>query len=79
LEASPWRCGPSRAGTDGGVTVDSGARALPEEIIDRVAQRLAPGPPPWLEPLAELVAAKLEPVVRAEIRAALDVDRGRAE
>jgi hypothetical protein len=32
-----------------------------------------------LEPLAELVAARLEPVVRAEIRAALDADRKRPE
>ena len=52
----------------------SNARALPDELVDQVVERLAPGPPAWLEPLAELVAARLAPVVRAELRAALDAD-----
>jgi hypothetical protein len=50
---------------------------LPAELVDRVAERFAPGPPAWLEPLAELVAARLEPVVRAEVRAALEAERRR--
>jgi hypothetical protein len=61
------------------VTLDGGARALPAELVDLVAERLAPGPPAWLAPLAKLVAARLEPVVRAEIRAALDADRKGSE
>jgi hypothetical protein len=48
---------------------DTGARALPDELVDRMFQ--APSRPPWLEPLAELVTEKLGPVVRTEVRAAL--------
>jgi hypothetical protein len=49
-----------------------GFRELTPEAIDALADRLfRPPPPPWLEPLAELVAAKLGPVVRTEVRAAL--------
>ena len=47
---------------------DTGVRALPDELVDRMFH---PPPPPWLEPLAQLVADNLGPVVRAEIRAAL--------
>ena len=49
---------------------DTGVRALPDELVDRMFH---PPPPPsaWLEPLAELVAEKLRPVVRTELRAAL--------
>lgn len=49
---------------------DTGVRALPDELVDRMFHPPSP-PPPWLEPLAELVAEKLRPVVRAEVRAAL--------
>jgi hypothetical protein len=48
---------------------DTGVRALPDELVDRMFH--PPPPPPWLEPLAELVADKLGPVVRTEVRAAL--------
>jgi hypothetical protein len=47
---------------------DTGVRALPDELVDRMFQ--PPSRPPWLEPLAELVAEKLRPVVRTEVRAA---------
>jgi hypothetical protein len=50
---------------------DTGVRALPDELVDRMFQPPSPPPPPWLEPLAELVADKLSPLVRAEVRAAL--------
>ncbi len=49
---------------------DTGVRALPDELVDRMFQPRSP-PPAWLEPLAELVADKLGPVVRTEVRAAL--------
>jgi hypothetical protein len=49
-----------------------GFRELTPEAIDALADRLfRPPPPPWLEPLAELVADKLRPVVRSEVGAAL--------
>jgi hypothetical protein len=51
---------------------DTGVRALPDELVDRMFH---PPPPPWLEPLAELVATKLGPVVRSEVRAALKEGR----
>jgi hypothetical protein len=50
---------------------DSGVRAFPDELVDRIFHRPPPPPPEWLESLAELVAEKLKPVVRAEVRAAL--------
>jgi hypothetical protein len=50
---------------------DTGVRALPDELVDRMFQPPSPAPPQWLEPLAELVAEKLGPVVRTELRAAL--------
>ena len=52
-----------------------GFRELTPGAIDALADRLfrppAPALPDWLEPLAELVADKLGPVVRTEVRAAL--------
>jgi hypothetical protein len=51
---------------------DTGVRALPDELVDRMFQPPSGPPPPWLEPLAELVAEKLGPVVRTELRAALE-------
>jgi hypothetical protein len=51
---------------------DTGVRALPDELVERIFHSPTPPPPPeWLESLAELVAEKLKPVVRAEVRAAL--------
>ena len=38
---------------------DTGVRALPDELVDRMFHPRSP--PPWLEPLAELVADKLGP------------------
>jgi hypothetical protein len=55
---------------------DTGVRALPDELVDRMFHPPSPPGPPWLEPLAELVADKLRPVVSAEVRAALK-GRGR--
>jgi hypothetical protein len=55
----------------GGPTVslpDSGIRALPDELVERLFHPPPPPPPEWLESLAELVAEKLKPVVRAEVR-----------
>ncbi len=52
-----------------------GFRELTADAVDAMADRLfrpPPSPPPvWLEPLAELVAEKLKPVVRAEVGSAL--------
>ena len=56
---------------------DSGIRALPDELVDRMLRPPPPAPPPWLEQLAELVAEKLKPIVRAEVRAALKADARR--
>ena len=50
---------------------DTGVRALPVELVERICHRPAPSPPAWLEPLAELVAEQLKPVIRSEVRAAL--------
>jgi hypothetical protein len=63
----------------GGLTVafpDTGVRALPDELVERMFH---PPLPPWLEPLAELVAEKLKPVVRTEVRAALRAEANRRE
>jgi hypothetical protein len=46
---------------------DTGVRAFPDELVDRMFNR-EPELPPWLEPLAELVAEKLKPTIRAELR-----------
>jgi hypothetical protein len=43
-----------------------GLRARTDDERDKAP---APSPPAWLEPLAELVANKLRPVVRTEVRA----------
>jgi len=51
---------------------DTGVRALPDELVERIFHRPPPSPPDWLEPLAELVAEKLEPAIRAEVRAGLE-------
>ena len=45
-------------------------RALPAELVDRIFQGPDPSPP-WLDSLAELIAEKLKPVIRSEVRAAL--------
>jgi hypothetical protein len=50
---------------------DTGVRAFPDELVDRIFHPPPSLPPEWLESLAELVAEKLKPVVRAEVRAAL--------
>jgi hypothetical protein len=58
----------------GGATVslpDSGIRALPDELVERILHPPPPPPPEWLESLANLVAEKLKPVVCAEVRAGL--------
>ena len=57
---------------------DSGIRALPDELVERICpppQNGQPQPPPWLvaqaEVIAEATVAKLKPLIRAEVRAAL--------
>ena len=50
---------------------DFGVRPLPPDLVERILRRPPPSPPDWLEPLAELVAEQLKPVIRAEVRAAL--------
>jgi hypothetical protein len=58
----------------GGATAslpDSGIRALPDELVERILHPPPPPPPEWLESLANLVAEKLKPVVCAEVRAGL--------
>jgi hypothetical protein len=57
---------------------DSGIRALPDELVERIFHPPPPPPPEWLESLAELVAEKLKPVVRAEVRAALRSKGGKS-
>ena len=56
--------------------VQPGVVAMSEEEIDAAADRIFRPPPPpplpeWAEPWAELVAKKLKPVIRAEVRSAL--------
>jgi hypothetical protein len=48
---------------------DFGVRALPDEVVERMFA--PPAEPPWLERLAELVAEKLKPAIRAEARKGL--------
>ena len=55
------------------------AEALPDELVERMFHRPAPPPPSWLPELAALVAEELKPVIHAEVRAALEAERGRAE
>jgi hypothetical protein len=50
---------------------DTGVRALPDELVERMFHPPPPPSPPWLEELAELVADKLKQIVRAEVRAAM--------
>jgi hypothetical protein len=61
---------------------DTGVRALPDKLLDRICPPppppVKPEPPPWLlaqaEVIAEVTAAKLKPLIRAEIRAALKAE-----
>ena len=61
---------------------DTGVRAFPDELVDRICPppaTEAPEPPPWLLAQADVIAAataaKLKPLIRAEcdraVRAAL--------
>ena len=57
------------------VLPDTGVRALPDELVDRVCPPLVdgpPAPPPWLvaqaEVIAEATAKKLKRLIRAEVR-----------
>jgi hypothetical protein len=57
---------------------DTGVRALPDELVDRICPPLVDGrpqPPPWLVAQAEVIARvtveKLKPLIRAEVGAAL--------
>jgi hypothetical protein len=59
----------------GGPTVslpDSGVRALPDELVECMFQQPDTVVPPWLDQLAELVAEKLKPVIRANLRKGRD-------
>ena len=63
------------------VLPDTGVRALPDELVDRVCPPLVdgpPAPPPWLvaqaEVIAEATAKKLKRLIRAEVRAALGAE-----
>jgi hypothetical protein len=65
----------------GGAFPDSGVRALPDELVERICPRPQPAGerPAWLvaqaEVIAEATVAKLKPLIRAEcdraVRAAL--------
>jgi hypothetical protein len=56
---------------------DSGVRALPDELVDRICPPPQPAgePPAWLLAQADVIAAatveKLKPLIRAEVCAAL--------
>jgi hypothetical protein len=57
---------------------DTGVRAFPDELVDRVCPQPAteaPPPPPWLLAQADVIAGataeKMKPLIRAEVRAAL--------
>jgi hypothetical protein len=56
---------------------DSGVRALPDELVDRICPPPQPAgePPAWLVAQAQVIAAatveKLKPLICAEVRAAL--------
>jgi hypothetical protein len=56
---------------------DAGVRAFPDELVDRICPPPQPAgePPAWLlaqaEVIAQATAAKLKPLIRAEVRAAL--------
>ena len=59
---------------------DSGVRALPDELVDRICPPPQPAgePPAWLLAHAEVIAQatvnKMGPLVRAEVRAALKAE-----
>jgi hypothetical protein len=59
---------------------DSGVRALPDELVERICPPPQPGrePPAWLvtqaQVIAEATVAKLKPLIRAEVRAALKAE-----
>jgi hypothetical protein len=62
---------------------DTGVRAFPDELVDRICPPRAtepPDPPAWLlaqaEVIAEATVAKLKPVIGAEVRAALKAETG---
>jgi hypothetical protein len=54
---------------------EPGFAELTAERVDELADQLfrppPPPPPPWLPELAAMVAAKLKPIIRAEVRAAV--------
>jgi hypothetical protein len=56
---------------------DTGVRALPDELVDRICPPPQPAgePPAWLvtqaQAIAEATVAKLKPLIRSEVRAAL--------
>ena len=60
---------------------DSGTRALPDELVERICPPPQPAgePPAWLvaqaQVIAEATAAKLKPLIRTEVRAALRANR----
>ena len=54
---------------------DTGVRAFPDELVERIFHPLPPPPPEWLESLAELVAEQLKSLIRTEVRAALGANR----
>ena len=59
------------------VLPDTGVRALPDELVDRICPPPQPAgePPAWLLAQADVIAGatveKLKPLIRAELRAAL--------
>ena len=76
--------GETRPGGASAVFPDTGVRALPDEVVDRIFPPPAPDPPeppPWLLAQAEVIAQatveKLTPLLRAELRAALKAEAGR--
>jgi hypothetical protein len=57
---------------------DSGVRAIPDKLVDRICPPRSPGPPEppaWLlaqaQVIAEATVQQLKPLIRAEVRAAL--------
>jgi hypothetical protein len=54
---------------------DSGTSALPDELVERMFPKPSPDPPAWLlaqaEVVAQATAAKMKPLIRREVRAAL--------
>ena len=63
---------------------DTGVRALPDEVVNRIFPPPAPDPPeppPWLLAQADVIAQatvkKLKLLIRAEVRAALKAEASR--